>query len=530
MIMKKIVSILIFTSILGLFVSCDDYIEPVNRLPADMTVHEASDKFSEIFSKAIYDYAAVREFVKMKSLEMFDNDYDVFYPFIKDERVIGDKTFRDILLEYCSNESLSKIETALPLLNIYVPDFSWFLENGFNAENWNVDSPEIAILSSVTDKVYGAGEFMGQLTSDMIPTSPVLVIKNNERLTAEVHTKNTGGTTYTFRSDVYDRTKNLLTKFEPEIHERELPVEQCDSYCASSKLHSCVIDAWNELGSVSSAAERDYVYYGMTKNNPSGMHNKRAKDLLLRFRIDPQSYVRIADADGDPVFSGVDGQIQKTNYTDAQILSKIWKDGQFEIEMDVVVAVKSGGVSTQKLIFDIAPSDIFQMTKISFKFWHKTWLTNKKWQYTFDLITINSKVQNLASKWYYPNVNTAVVPWDLYNDSNDILIYCREVDASTIIKETNSSTFKFSNNFSVEAGLDIKKISLGVSDSANLETSSSRSYEISYQIGSDDLGSVCLRYSDPVITNQRIADGVTQYELFSYSTGSLEMCVVPYVY
>ena len=31
-----------------------------------------------------------------------------------------------------------------------------------------------------------------------------LVIKNNERLTAEVHTKNTGGTTYTFRSDVYD--------------------------------------------------------------------------------------------------------------------------------------------------------------------------------------------------------------------------------------------------------------------------------------------------------------------------------------
>ena len=529
--MKKIVSVLFFAGLLGLLASCNDFVEPIEDIPADMTVQEALDNFSEILSKAIYDHADVREFIRTRSLEMFDNDYDVFYPFVKDEVVSDGKTFRDILLEYCSDESLSKIEVALPLLNIYVPDFSWFLEQGFNAENWNTSNPEIAVLSSETDKVYGAGELMGHLTSGMLPTSPVLVVKNNERLVADIQTKSAGTEiAYEFRSDVYDRSKNRLTKVEVEEYERELPVEDCDSYCTASKLHGSVIAAWNELGSVSSAAERDYVYYGMTKSNTSGVHNKRAKDLMLRFRIDPQSYVRITDAEEDPVFTGEDDKIKKTDYTDAEILSKIWKDGQFEIEMDVVVAIKSGGVSTQKLVFDIAPSDIFQMSKVSVKFWHKTWFTNRKWQYTFDLITVNSKVQNLVSKWYYPNLNTTIVPWDLYNDSNDILIHCREVDISTTYEEAKSKSFKFSNNFSAEADFDIKKVSLGVSNAIYLETSSDRNYKISYQKESDNLGSVCIRYSDPVITGKRTVSGVTQYELFSYNTGSLEMCVVPHVY
>ena len=55
---------------------------------------KAMDNFSKILSEAVYESEEMREFLKNKALERFDNDYDVFYPFVKDEQVYDNMSFQ----------------------------------------------------------------------------------------------------------------------------------------------------------------------------------------------------------------------------------------------------------------------------------------------------------------------------------------------------------------------------------------------------------------------------------------------------
>lgn len=51
---------------------------------AVLTVEEAQQQFAEILSKAVYNHAELRAFLKAQALKQFDNDYDVFYPLVKE--------------------------------------------------------------------------------------------------------------------------------------------------------------------------------------------------------------------------------------------------------------------------------------------------------------------------------------------------------------------------------------------------------------------------------------------------------------
>lgn len=531
----KTIRLLLISIVIGICVSCVDKIDAVNNEETLSVAEESSETFARILSMAIYDSESLREYIKDESLKRFDNDFDVFYPFVKNEIVEKDMTFRDILLNYSSDEELSAIESLLPMLNIYVPDLSWFVEDGFNAYNWDTAYSEIAVFNAMTDNLYGAGELMGSLSSDMIPASPLLIIKNNERLKMSSSTKSGDDITYEFRSDAYDCSKNIATKFDPSVSERELPIEECNLFYPASGLHSSVIEAWEELGDVNGASERDYVYYGMTKTQTEGVLNTRARELLLRFRIDPQKYERIADnSSEDPVLNDPTDKIKNTELTDAQLLAQIWKDGCFEFEFDVVVGLKEGGSKVQTLSFSVPPGEIFQMSKVKVEFWHKTWFTARKWKYYFDIIKVNSKIDNIVQKWYYPDTHTMIVPWDLYTESNNVIIHAREYDQDITYTEKKSGTFKYSNNFSNNGGLEVDaeivKVSFGTSSSEAIETFNTNEYTLSYTTTSDDLGSVVLRYMDPVITGRQVTDGIEEYELFTVSSGSIEMCFVPYVF
>lgn len=112
---------------------------------AALSADSARTEFSKILSKAVYNEPDLRNFIKVKALEQFDNDYDVFYPFVKDEIVSEGQTFRTILEKYCDDpNTLNKIEEELPLLNILLPDLTAFFE--FSADKWNSEEKEIAVL------------------------------------------------------------------------------------------------------------------------------------------------------------------------------------------------------------------------------------------------------------------------------------------------------------------------------------------------------------------------------------------------
>lgn len=59
---------------------------------------DAQLKFAKLLSQAASDSKEVRSFLRNEALAQFDNDYDVFYPFVKNKIVSGNQKFRDILL------------------------------------------------------------------------------------------------------------------------------------------------------------------------------------------------------------------------------------------------------------------------------------------------------------------------------------------------------------------------------------------------------------------------------------------------
>lgn len=177
----------------------------------ELTMAEAQTKFAIILSKAVSNSEEVRRFLKEEALAYFDNDNDVFYPFVKDKIVAGtgSQTFRNILLSYCdSEEELEAIEKSLPLLNILIPDLTLFWD--FNAQKWNtaVDDVTVFCRDDETNSIYEDGESIGQLQVDEIPGFPCLVVKNNERLrVSNAATRTVDGVGYEFISDAYDGSK-----------------------------------------------------------------------------------------------------------------------------------------------------------------------------------------------------------------------------------------------------------------------------------------------------------------------------------
>lgn len=178
---------------------------------------EARTSFSKILSKAIYAEPSLRKFIKNIALEQFDNDYDVFYAFVKDQSVDNNETFRSLLLKYAdSEESFEKIEEILPLLNIYVPDLR--LVSDFSAESWDINDKEIAVTAHNYDEdqiFYENGKSAFTLKKQEIPGFACLVVKDNERLKEKIKLKGASSiNNYEFTDDVFNRklnTKGTIT-------------------------------------------------------------------------------------------------------------------------------------------------------------------------------------------------------------------------------------------------------------------------------------------------------------------------------
>ena len=73
-------------------------------------MEDAGERFSQILSEVVSNEELVREFIREESLKQFDKDYDVFYPLVKDKCINGDKSFKDYLVEYSDERTISKIE------------------------------------------------------------------------------------------------------------------------------------------------------------------------------------------------------------------------------------------------------------------------------------------------------------------------------------------------------------------------------------------------------------------------------------
>lgn len=497
----------------------------INQTPLDQVT--AQKKFSKALSKAVSNSLDVRKFLKAEAVAQFDNDYDIFYPLVKNKIVYDNQSLRDILLSYCKDENeLVQIEQSLPLLNILVPDLSLFWD--FNAEKWNVDDKEVSVIcrDDKDNTLYENGENIGKMTTGDIPDFPCLVVKNNERMKVSSVKTRSGETTYEFLSDAFDGSKRKpqTRHYEEDINLQ--PTEDLEAYVNGSEIMSSVKDAWNEFKNVPNAYQRDYIYYGITKENKPGTLNRYIREKLYRFRIAANAYSAINDPTQDPTLQ--DTQKNKGYLTNEEIIQKIWTDGNFEFHFKSYISGEDSKEAMEaKLTFTINPRDAFSLEKIHLKHKNSTAFRQSKNFYTVD-------AKNLRSKWIYPeksdkNADDLVftLPWDLYNKSLSIFMFVEEWDKGQTITQEKSVVSEFVNkaDFSIEGSGSIGKVSLSTKLGYGFSHTKTVSNKATIQttVESDPLGTLYFQYNDPIIRDE--INGT--YKLYNVSSGSVVATLLP---
>lgn len=494
----------------------------------ELSTAEAQTKFAVILSKAVSNSEEVRSFLKEEALAYFDNDNDVFYPFVKDKIVpgTGSQTFRNILLSYCdSEEELKAIEKSQPLLNILIPDLTLFWD--FNAQKWNTSDNEVAVFcrDDETNSLYENGENIGQLPVGEIPGFPCLVIKNNERLRVNnAATRTVDGVGYEFISDAYDGSKRKAQTRDSYFDVNLEAKENVNAYVNGSLIKlNAVKEAFKEFKDHPTACQRDYIYYGMTKEKPSGTLKKEIAESLFRFRIEKDAYASITNSSKDPTLQ--ETSIEKRYYTNEEVLKNIWTDGVFEFHFYITSSeIDYTTLKPQELHISVAPQKLFSLTKASVHHRNSTMFRHSKNTYTAD-------PDDFESRWVYLDDEeiaattrgdiTYLRPWDLSTTSATIMVHVEEYDEGEKQTHTETFTSEFSQkkDFTVSNEEGTVKVAYGTSNTTKHTTE----VTIERTVTSNDLGTTYIHFSDPIIKHEQ--NGT--YDLMNYSLGDFKITFIP---
>lgn len=503
----------------------------VNNTTSTLTTAQAQVKFAKILSKAASDNIEVRKFLKNEATKQFDNDYDVFYPLVKDKIVAENKSFRDILLSYCENEKdLSEIEQSQLLLNILIPDLTIFWD--FNAEKWDVNNKEIVVLcrDDESNSMYENGENIGQMEKREIPGFPCLVIKNNERLKVKNANTRSGEATYEFISDAFDGSKRIEKPVTRDSYYDVAIDEETDLDAGLPKkmIPDICIQAWEELGNVPNAFQRDYIYYNINKTNQPGTLNRNIREKIFRFRVSTKSvYDYIKDQD-DPNLQ--DCSQKKRYLTVEEIKQRIWTEGNFEFKISSFISGETSDKSMElSKVFTLTPQQVFNIKKVHLHHKNNTAFRHSKNTYTVDENDLMPRWIYLEKMSEYSDENFVFTePWDLYGTSLSIYLFISEIDGKETVEEKRTVINEFANkgDFSLTGGGSIGGIALNAKLGYGLSNTHKTSSEttIRKELESEDLGSVSFRYYDPIIRGK---DSKGNYKLYNASTGNIIVTLMP---
>ena len=467
-------------------------------------------RFSEILSKAVAGNFELRNFLKTEALKTMDNDYDIFYPYSKNELVSEGKSFRDILVEYAANEEeLTNIEELLPLLTIYVPE----LPSGFDAGTWDAKNeiPCVAnpVIKNDSVNFYYDGEIVLSIKPNEIPGWPTLVVKNNER----IRLKDKNAATTLLRSSSYDDAYEFIDEAFNGQQSTSLRAERGDDpYNTGSPIviSPLLVGAYNEMGLASNYWQRDNIYYGLTKQSGitgTGLLNTQYYEKIVSIIFNPSAYGRMADQAGDPTYSqiiDINGSINTRNGS-----GFFWTEGNFEIVIDILINNLSGAGTNITKFFSVSPFELFN---IRYDVSNITLFLGR-------IINVYTPTE-ITAKAYNPNIN--LVTWDLENNGSAWKFIISESDEQTTETYSTTVTTEYATNFGLTFGGYQGKI--GLNFGASAKRTQTNTYTIVTTKGSDNLGTVELFFYDPVLLDINARDVKTLYHI---SNPYVSLCVIP---
>lgn len=498
---------LLAVMLLTILAACSKYPVLVEQFPSPLA---GSARISEdegqtlrkefviALAKAMTESKKLRFLIRLKALEMYDEDNDVLFALIRDEELEPNLTVKELLAKHLKSMGrLNQIEKALPTLTIFVPTLP---QGSFSPLTWNTETvnPLVGIKSIKSDNVavVDAEGTEAILEAKYAPGFPIVVVKNSlrviddsqlgfDKLNSKSRLVSSNGRTYKFLDDNFDRKLKA---------ERRKGARYYADYQLEDKIKSAYLifpnsDNW----------QRDYIYFDLTPSTTRGTFKYQFKEALTMFslsRTDPMgAFHFICDAtDGsDPTFQTSTSTNQST----------FWTGSSFTFRIHVLYSAKQEALGTEyTTLFPILASDLFdvQYDTITFPgFW--------PWQrrYVYVPRAVTTKQVDLRQELFN---------WDTSAFSGSILIKFEEVDTPMNFEQTVTNQAKFSINYDVNTGEKV-----GLKFGVNGETSRNVSTKVTYQEGSDDLGSAIMNFGDNIILGNVITPGPTMYNVREYSTG-----------
>ncbi|MDE7127552.1 MAG: hypothetical protein K2O58_06640 [Bacteroidales bacterium] len=483
--------------------------------------------FSIILSKALSSEPSLRNYIRDEALKQFDKDYDVFYPWVK-EQVIDEsgRTFREILVLYDIDNKLPLIEERLPLLNIMVPDWSWL--DAFSIHDWESEDSDISVGYLSEDYgvyVYQHGEYEGLISPGNIPAFPVVIIKNNERMKLTSPATKGVDAQYDFIDPEFDGRNVVETKASTTKYDREIATEPCNNFVLASELDPRVIGAYNEFRNNDYAAHRDYIYYGMTNEITAGKRNAHIYEYIAKFSLATLDSQFITESED---FVNLPSEyIRYVSITDDVLMNKFIYDGNLELYFNIYMSPKDGVTTEISKYKSVKFTDVFQLSKVHVEYRNKTLFRDPKWVFTVDKGCF-------IPKWCEANIQLPL--WDINMHSTTLKISVVEYDDSVVDEFTKSVKITRTNNFTADVSSEIKgeignasatgaiKLSYGVTN----EKETIETITVKRTTGSDELGDVELNYTAPIISSAGTYNGKSGYYVNLVGVGNyVTMMILP---
>lgn len=435
---------------------------------------------------------------------MIDEDYDVLFALIREEFVENKTLVKDLISKHLKNkERLIQIEDALPTLTIFVPQLP---NNSFSAQSWDTDKvvPLVGIKSIKSNDIpiLDAKGNEAILPAKYAPGFPVVVVKNSLRIMVDsnpefnkINSKSTftasNKKTYRYIHDNFDRKLNKRKNGRPYL---------------DIQLESKIKDAYTIMNS-NDNWHRDYIYYNLTPSTTSGPFSYEFKEAITSFRmseVDPMgAYNLISDATDDPYVQPSSNNAQNT----------FWTGSSYSFRVHVVYNSKNGTGTEFTTLFSVAAHALWDVQ-------YQAVQIPGNWPFTYDTVYFPTGVTPK-----YVDLREEIFNWDISAYATTVLVKFEEVDTQVNVQQTVSTTNTFANNFGLEGGEIFKKI--GLKFGASATSQSLTSTQITFQEGSDELGTGSVNFADNIIINQSNVLGLTVYTTREYTCGYCRFIMRP---
>jgi hypothetical protein len=447
----KIKTLLTFVSAVLLWSCGKEQVENAhpNNSPIDIYTSIGIDSkmaFAKVMAKAITN-PEVKELLTNKAASQFDKDYDVLYHQVKNNLVGGrslDEYIKDI-----SSESDYKLFNRTPLLTVFIPNN---LKYGLSNAKYSREATWVAVRNHENKLIaYNANGEVQELDEKKMPSIPVMVIKENERVIYENDTKKqfskgefifeSEGNSYFFSDNEFNGSKLAISQLQASIQPQERLVTDL------RVIDSEVRTAYDHSLTCNTCPQRDWLYYGIypvTGQNEGPMNIKYSEAITsLQFT-------------NTNVFSTLGG----------------WDEGNYELYVSIFFGGASTGVFSSMLkVISVSPNDMF---------------------------TFNEDGGLTGNKQYLTSY--AIVPWDMKAYGNRWAFKVEEYDPEVKKTATYAHSSTYGTNFKFDTSIPIaKEVKVGAEFGTTSSTQNSTNFTYETTDSNDILGGAILSWTDAVM-------------------------------